>query len=1082
MKRMTLRMVAGLVALGLMAAGATLAQTPAHDKSIDDYNFAAWLYNQGKYPLAADAYGTFLQTYPNHEKATEARFGQAQALFYQDQFKEAAEAYEALRAATPEFPQMAEVLFQLAQCRVALNQFAEAEKRFGDVRQRFGTHYLADWAAARQAACQISLEQFKPAEDLLNTFLGTYTSGDKKPETVPATQALFKKLDEAGIKAQDAFLSLVERSAFYLGIAQFDQERYAEARQSLERFLRLYPQSALREEAQFRLAQARYQEKAYAEAAAAYGEVAAGTNTFAEGAAFELGLAQYKAGQVREASASFADMAKRFPASDKAGQAALYAGMFLFEAGDFAAAEAGLKPLVEGNAAGTEEAGYWLGMSMLKQNRAAEAEAAFTVLLEKHAGSSRAGDARLGRGDARLAQDKRAEAAQDFRQYAREQASAEQAPRAQYAACVALHRADRYEDADAACAEFLTAFATNALAPQVVFLSGENRFLKGAYEAAAQRYRELLERKDASKEDVARAHFRLAWVARHGGKFDEALKELAVMRAPDAGEAIAGESLYVKGVCLAETGKPDEAAAALEAYGKSPGEHRYGDDALLRLATAYAQRNKKAQAADAYERFLKAYPQSELAAQARYQLAETCYEMKQYDRAATHYEAVLAAQPKGPLAPFAAFGLGLCRADQNQWQKAAERFEGVVRDFPASELAPQARYRQARCLMSLKRWPDATEVLRALIKDAAKQDAGRAAAVSLGYCLQEQKQWADAGAAFRDAVERYPGTNDLPRLYYEQAWSWQEAGKAPEALQAFRALADKFPADPLASDACFHLAEASYTEATAADVPADKRTARLDEARALYDKVLAAGKDTRLADKAHYRIGWCWWLAEKYPEAAASFDRVKDQFPNSDLLPDALFQAGQSYAKAGQAAVAVERYRALLDNAKFAKFQYRPDAAVGLGDCLIVLGKPAEAVKTLEAMTRDYGDHATAPEAFFLLGKAQFDLQQHAEALKSFDQVTALTRGEVAARAQFYIGQVHQAQDEFKQALVAYLRVFAIYGAYDEWVAAATFESGKCQEGLGAKDDARKAYREVVDKHRDTSWAKLAAARLAELK
>ena len=101
-------------------------QRPAQGdaKAIDDYNFAAWLYNTGKYGLATESYQNFLKNYPGHAKEPDAHFGLAQSLFHQNQYAEAAQQYEKLRSSAADFPQMPEVLFQLAQSRLALNQCA----------------------------------------------------------------------------------------------------------------------------------------------------------------------------------------------------------------------------------------------------------------------------------------------------------------------------------------------------------------------------------------------------------------------------------------------------------------------------------------------------------------------------------------------------------------------------------------------------------------------------------------------------------------------------------------------------------------------------------------------------------------------------------------------------------------------------------------------------------------------------------------------------------------------------------------------------------------------------------------------
>jgi cellulose synthase operon protein C len=1060
---------------------ALLAEKAAKDKAVDDYNFAAWLYNQAKYPLAAESYTAFLSAHPDHEKAADARFGLAQSLFYQDKFKEAAAEYEAVRAKFKDFPQMPEVLFQLAQCKVAAEQFADAEPVFAEMCTRFSSHYLADWSTARRAACLVSLQKFKEAEDLLKEFLDRYAAGDKSPADAEATRAMFKRLDEAGLKAQDAFLALVERSEFYLAIARFNQEHYTDARAAFERFLKRYKQSSLRDEAQFRLAQALYQEKSYPAAADAYASVAGGSGEFAESAAFEKGLSLYKAGRLADAAAAFGDMATRFPKSAKAGQASLYAGTFLYEAGNYAGAAARLGPIADAGKEQADEAAYWVGMCLLKQGKNEEAEKQFAGALKAYPKSSRCGDMRLGLGDALLAENKLADAAAAFREFSQNAGSSDQAPRALYSACVALHRADKYQESDDLCGEFLSRNANSPLVPQTLFLSGENRFLSKAYDRAGERYRVLLARQDAQADQAARAHYRLAWVLRYAKDFAGAIDELGKIKGTDAGQAIADEALYLKGVCLQAAGKSDEAADALAAYLKTGDHSRYGDDALLKLAAVQATTGKKDKAADAYERFLRDYPNSDLGPQARYQLAELLADSKQFDKAADQYAKVAAAKPEGDLAAFALFGIGVCHDERSRWTEAIKALDDVMSQYPKSELVPQALYRKARALMSLKRWEDAAAALSQLLDKHAKHNLARASRVSLGYCMQEQKKWKEAVEEFRKAADMDGKAADLPRVLYEQAWSCREAGDSAGSLAAFRDLAGRFPADPLAADANFHVAEALYAEATADGVSGSDQSKKLAEAREIYVRVRDAKGDDRLGDKARYRIGWTCWLSGKYAEAAEAFDQIPEKYPGSELVADALFQAGQSHAKAGNTAKALEKYKTLVENSKYSSFKFLAEAYAGLGDCLIAGGDSKAAVKYIESAAEKYRDEASGPELYFLLGKSQYELQQFDKALEAFQEAAKRGRAEVAARAQFYVGQTYQGKSDLKQALMAYLRIQALYPQVTEWVAAATFESGKCHQGLGANDEARKAFQEVVEKYKGTKWAEMAAQRLKDM-
>jgi len=1074
-RRTSIAVCAVLLCAGLLFSA---EKEKSDNKAIDDYNFAVWLYNTGKYAVAAESYGTFLKNYPDHEKSAEARFGLAQSFFHTDKFQEAAAEYEKVRSEKKDFAQGAELLFQLGQTYVALGRFSDAAALFEAVGSKYSSHYLSDWAVARNSACLISMGKNREAEDLLKPFIENYSAGTTPVEKMPATKAMFKKMDAAGIKANDAFLSLVERSAFYYALAQFNQNRFGDAQQSFENFLSRYSSSALKEEASFRLAQSCYRQEAFGKAADQYEPLAAGSGEFAASAGFERGLALYKAGKLKDAALAFARMAERFPQNPQAPKARLYSGTFLFEAGDYKGAIERLEPAAKAKGEAEDEAAYWIGMSLLKMGDNVKAEQALADAVASYPKSNVGGDMRLGLADARLAQNKLESAAAAFQQYASDYADTEQAPRALYSACAALHRADKYVEADALCGDFLNKYGKHELGPQALFLSGENRFLLKHYDKAAERYAEYLQRGDKAQDRVARAHYRMAWIHRYGKRNDEALAELNKIDAKAAGETIATEMRYLEGACLFEAGKFAESVKALSGYIDARDHSRFGDDAMLKMAVSQMKMNRKDQAAAGLERFLQDYPQSELIAQVRYQLAECHYDQKSYSKAIASYTLVASRDKSDDLTPYAMFGIGLCQYDQEKWEEAAKAFGEVAEKFPKSDLAPQALYRKTRSLIKLKRWNEAEHVSGALLAAFPKHELARTTMIASGTCLQEQQKWAEAASAFKKVSVDYQAGDDQPRILYEEAWSWRQAGKEDESLVAFRQLADKYAGDPLAADAYFYLAEARYKVKQGASETSRQRDERLAEARVMYEKVLVVAKDKRLTDKALYRVGWCNWLAEQYAWAAAAFDRLIKEFPDSDLMADSIFQAGQSYAKAGQPAVAIERFRAIIGDSKFASFEFLPDAYLGLANCLVILERYSEAVEPMETLISRSKEDRVLSQANFLLGKARFSMRKYDEAIACFQEVTKLTKAESGAEAQFYIGQSHQAKNDMKTAIVAYLRVEALYREHREWVAAAMFESAKCNEALGDKEQAKQIYSSIIKDYGKTRWAKPAAERL----
>ncbi|MDK1031279.1 MAG: tetratricopeptide repeat protein, partial [Planctomycetia bacterium] len=204
--------------------------------------------------------------------------------------------------------------------------------------------------------------------------------------------------------------------------------------------------------------------------------------------------------------------------------------------------------------------------------------------------------------------------------------------------------------------------------------------------------------------------------------------------------------------------------------------------------------------------------------------------------------------------------------------------------------------------------------------------------------------------------------------------------------------------------------------------------------------------------------------------------------PSSNLVPDALFQGGQSYARAKQPALAIDRLKLLVGNQKYQKFKYLGSAYLRLGESQLLLSQPQEAVKNLTIVITKYKEKTLLPQAHFLLGSAQLALKQFDASVVSFTKVRDITDSVLAAKSQFYIGEVYQSKGDFDAALLAHVRVIALYSKdYAVWAAGSTYESGKCYEALSNKADALKAYKSVVADFAGTKWVPLAEERIKAL-
>ena len=79
--------------------------------------------------------------------------------------------------------------------------------------------------------------------------------------------------------------------------------------------------------------------------------------------------------------------------------------------------------------------------------------------------------------------------------------------------------------------------------------------------------------------------------------------------------------------------------------------------------------------------------------------------------------------------------------------------------------------------------------------------------------------------------------------------------------------------------------------------------------------------------------------------------------------------------------------------------------------------------------------------------------------------------------AQWMIGETYFHQEQYANALRAYLRVEILY-AFPRWQAAALLQAGKCHEELGEWTQAAELYSKVLKNYPDTEVANEATDRL----
>ncbi len=330
---------------------------------------------------------------------------------------------------------------------------------------------------------------------------------------------------------------------------------------------------------------------------------------------------------------------------------------------------------------------------------------------------------------------------------------------------------------------------------------------------------------------------------------------------------------------------------------------------------------------------------------------------------------------------------------------------------------------------------------------------------------------ADAFAAYLQASPESAEGRDAVQSEY--AWALRDAGRKDESDTAFQTLFTTFPDSPATTTARVDLAKLAY---------ADRHP---DEAASLLEPLAAAGAkaDPSTVQEALYLLGRIAFDRSDWPSARAHFGRLADDFPDGPLGDQARFWRAESAFHADDPTAAEPEFAALAAEAGPDAEPWRATAWMRRIQCLVALKKWSDVLAEADALAARLPDFPQLAEVHYARGRA---LQS--QAAPRFDDARAAYQAaidaapstELAARAQFMIGETHFFEKHYHEAERAFLAVAFSYDA-PALQASALLEAGKVAEADARPADASTSYRELIEQFPDDPNATEARKRLDAL-
>jgi TolA-binding protein len=508
---------------------------------------------------------------------------------------------------------------------------------------------------------------------------------------------------------------------------------------------------------------------------------------------------------------------------------------------------------------------------------------------------------------------------------------------------------------------------------------------------------------------------------------------------------------------------------------------------------------------------LTEYQQSERAEEALYGLGWTQFRLRQFTESAATFTRLLREYPESGFAldVLARKGDGLYIT--KNYRAAAESYRQAARLKPKTEQGEYAAFQLGQSLYRLLEYDQALEAMRDFAKAYPSSPLADDAMYGAAWTYFQQRRFDEAAKELRALLDAYPQGSAAPRAYYALGDSYFNGEKYDAAIQAYRAVADIFPLHPLAPDAVNAIQYCYMLQG------------KEDSATAIADKYINASPGSTLAQEVKFKKAETLFNSGKFVNAAAEFEDFIAKNRQNPRNAEALYQIGRSYAAINDSAKALTAFRRV--EAEYSQSNVAPRAALEqallrrelallrrdsasflaadttflrverlyAGDDAAIRaaferanlyesrGDTSKAIRYYREVAErfkgsDYGDRCRYRVAMFFRQNNLFD-----SARAQLEQIATSRTDELAAEAQYRIGELFVREKKYTEAITAFLKNKNGFSGLEDWYTLALLNLGVCYEAMKDVETAKEMYRLVIAQHSEDDFGKTAQQRLEKL-
>lgn len=206
-----------------------------------------------------------------------------------------------------------------------------------------------------------------------------------------------------------------------------------------------------------------------------------------------------------------------------------------------------------------------------------------------------------------------------------------------------------------------------------------------------------------------------------------------------------------------------------------------------------------------------------------------------------------------------------------------------------------------------------------------------------------------------------------------------------------------------------------------------------------------------------------WWLGEYYYRrndfnlARRYFSSLIQDFPKSNLVADAYYALGSSYAQESKLDEAIENFKKVYESGRS---DLAAQAAIAIADIYVRKESPDSALKAYRDIIRDYPHLANLiyPKMADLI----FKTGNYEEALDFYRKSLDIVPIKEMPQIQFKIAEILEMHGKPEEAIEEYLKVAYLYSENNDLAVKALLRVADIYEGRENYKEAVNVYRRVT--------------------